>query len=246
MHALLGENGAGKSTLIKVVTGAHQPDCGTIAINGQIVEKLSPSLAHGLGIACIYQQPALFPDLTVAENIGLRLRKEQKPLRPVAWARRDRNALRNFCNALAPTFRQIAKYARLRCPSSSWWKSPARWALRARIVIMDVPTASLTQKEQHLLYAVVRDLRKAGVGVDLYFAPARGNFALADRVTVLRDGESVGTAPGGFDINETDSIRMMVGREVSQIYPPSESAPGEVVLELKNVRLQQFRGSCAT
>ena len=73
VHALLGENGAGKSTLIKIITGAHQPDGGAIIINGERVEKLSPGTSHKLGIACIYQQPALFPDLTVAENIGLRL-----------------------------------------------------------------------------------------------------------------------------------------------------------------------------
>src|SRR4051812_16446537 len=73
IHALLGENGAGKSTLIKIITGAHRPDAGTMAINGEAVSHLTPASAHRLGVACIYQQPALFPDLTVAENIGLRL-----------------------------------------------------------------------------------------------------------------------------------------------------------------------------
>src|SRR5688572_6937808 len=84
IHALLGENGAGKTTLIKIITGAHRPDSGTIQINGQLVENLTPAAAHRLGIACIYQQPALFPDLTVAENIGMRL-EGLGPLRRVQW-----------------------------------------------------------------------------------------------------------------------------------------------------------------
>src|SRR4030095_15056382 len=101
----------------------------------------------------------------------------------------------------------------------------------ARIVIMDEPTASLTQKEQHLLFSVVRDLRASGVGVIYISHRLEEIFALADRVTVLRDGESVGTRPVD-EINEASLIKMMVGREVAAIYPPSESAPGEVVLSL--------------
>ena len=104
----------------------------------------------------------------------------------------------------------------------------------ARIVIMDEPTASLTQKEQHLLFAVVRDLRQSGVGVIYISHRLDEIFQLADRVTVLRDGESVGTNPVD-EINESILIKMMVGREVSSIYPPAESAPGDVVLSLENL-----------
>jgi rhamnose transport system ATP-binding protein len=104
----------------------------------------------------------------------------------------------------------------------------------ARIVIMDEPTASLTQKEQHLLFAVVRDLRASGVGIIYISHRLEEIFALADRVTVLRDGESVGTNTVS-EMTETSLIRMMVGREMTQIYPPGEATPGEVVLALRNV-----------
>src|SRR5215467_3275921 len=87
VHALLGENGAGKSTLIKIITGAHRPDSGTLDIAGERIEQLSPAAAHTLGIACIYQQPALFPDLTVAENIALRL-EPARPFTRVRWNER--------------------------------------------------------------------------------------------------------------------------------------------------------------
>src|SRR6185436_6761752 len=104
----------------------------------------------------------------------------------------------------------------------------------ARIVIMDEPTASLTQREQHLLFAVVKDLRASGVGVIYISHRLEEIFALANRVTVLRDGESVGTNKVN-DINEATLIKLMVGREVSAIYPPPESEAGEVVLSLKNL-----------
>ena len=256
VHALLGENGAGKSTLIKVITGAHQPDGGTIAIRGERVAQLTPSAAHKLGIACIYQQPALFPDLTVAENIGLRLEKTRSFAR-VDWsARRTRAAelLRRIGAEISPD----AEVRSLSMPEQQLVEIACALGSGARIVIMDEPTASLTQKEQHLLFAVVRDLRASGVGVIYISHRLEEIFALADRVTVLRDGESVGTREVsgsriGFansakseirnqkseisppDLTESELIKLMVGREVSSIFPPAESEPGEVVLSLRNL-----------
>ncbi len=232
VHALLGENGAGKSTLIKVVTGAHQPDGGTIEILGQKIEHLSPALTRHYGISCIYQQPALFPDLTVAENIGLRL-EPSKPLRRVDWAGRRTRAA-ELLKRIGANISPESEVRTLSMPEQQLVEIACALGSGARIVIMDEPTASLTQKEQHLLFAVVRDLRKSGVGVIYISHRLEEIFQLADRVTVLRDGQSVGTNAVD-DINENKLIQMMVGREVSHIYPPSESAPGEIVLELRGV-----------
>jgi len=232
VHALLGENGAGKSTLIKIVTGAHQPDAGTIAVAGQLVSGLTPAAAHKLGIACIYQQPALFPDLTVAENIALRL-EPASALRKLNWsarAARARELLQRVGAAIAPD----AEVRSLSMPEQQLVEIACAVGAGARIVIMDEPTASLTQKEQHLLFAVVRELRKSGVGLIYISHRLAEIFTLADRVTVLRDGQSVGTT-SVRDINETALIRMMVGREMTHIYPPSESAPGDVVLSVREL-----------
>jgi len=254
VHALLGENGAGKSTLIKIITGAHQPDGGEIAINGARVEKLSPASTHKLGIACIYQQPALFPDLTVAENIGLRLERAKNFSR-VNWNSRREQA-QKLLQRIGAEISPEAEVRSLSMPEQQLVEIACALGAGARIVIMDEPTASLTQKETHLLFAVVRELRKSGVGVIYISHRLEEIFQLADRVTVLRDGESVGTRivkslnrltvesssdstiqqfNDSTTLTESDLIKMMVGREVSQIYPPSESAPSEIVLALKNL-----------
>ncbi len=233
VHALLGENGAGKSTLIKVVTGAHQPNGGTITLAGQLVADLTPAAARALGIACIYQQPALFPDLTVAENLALRLEATAASAR-IDWTGRRARA-EELLARIGAEISPAAEVRALSMPEQQLVEIACALGSGARIVIMDEPTASLTQKEQHLLFAVVRDLRKNGVGVIYISHRLEEIFALADRVTVLRDGQSVGThAVGGID--EAGLIRLMVGREVAHIYPAAESAPGhEVALSLRAV-----------
>ena len=255
VHALLGENGAGKSTLIKVITGAHQPDGGTMEINGAPVGKMSPAAAHKLGIACIYQQPALFPDLTVAENIGLRL-EPASATRKVNWVER-RTRAEKLLQRIGAEISPEAEVRSLSMPEQQLVEIACALGAGARIVIMDEPTASLTKKEVDLLFAVVRDLRQSGVGVIYISHRLEEIFQLADRVTVLRDGESVGTRNIGRSrgdetqtsqseidqslftsaatLTEGELIKLMVGREVSHIYPPSESAAGEVVLALKNL-----------
>ena len=214
VHALLGENGAGKSTLIKTITGAHHPDGGSMRVAGVDVSNLTPSKARELGIACIYQQPALFPDLTVSENIGLRLKKSGLFSR-VRWTAQREHTV----ELLQQIGAEISPDAVVRTLS---------------MPVMDEPTASLTQKEQLLLFKVVSDLRKKGVGVIYISHRLEEIFTLADRVTVLRDGESVGTYAVD-SLTESAMIKLMVGREMSSIYPPSEGALGATVLKLRGL-----------
>ena len=232
VHALLGENGAGKSTLIKIITGAYQPDTGTIALNGNRVEKLTPASAHKLGIAAIYQQPALFPDLSAAENIALGL-EPPSALRRINWSRRWQQA-RDLLKRVGADIEPHTEVRRLSMPHQQLVEIARALGTGARILIMDEPTASLTQKEVELLFGVIRVLRTQGVGVIYISHRLEEIFAVADRVTVLRDGESVGTHRVS-EIDKAKLIRLMVGREVAAIYPPSESARGEVVLSLSNV-----------
>jgi rhamnose transport system ATP-binding protein len=232
VHALLGENGAGKSTLIKVITGAHQPDAGSIELAGQRVSHLTPASSRRLGVACIYQQPSLFPELTVAENIALRLEPATGTKR-VDWPARRAQA-RALLDRVGAAIAPDTDVRELSMPEQQLVEIACALGAGARIVIMDEPTASLTQKEQHLLFAVVRGLRTSGVGVIYISHRLDEIFALADRVTVLRDGQSVGTSRVD-DIDESKLIHQMVGREVSQIYPPAESVPGDIVLALRGV-----------
>ena len=232
VHALLGENGAGKSTLIKVIAGAHLPDGGTLAIDGQTLGRLNPRAARELGIACIYQQPALFGDLSVAENIALGL-ESPKATRRVDWAGR-RAAAEILLKRVGAEIDPDTEVRQLSMPEQQLVEIAKALGAGAKILIMDEPTASLTQKEVELLLNVVRDLRAQGVGIIYISHRLDEIFAVADRVTVLRDGQSVGTHPVAT-MNEAALIKLMVGREVSAIYPPPEGEPGAVVLSLQNL-----------
>src|SRR5262249_23755338 len=150
VHALLGENGAGKSTLIKVITGAHAPDGGVLQLDGKPLGPLTPALAHRLGIACIYQQPALFPDLTVAENIALRL-EPVTARRRVRWPERRARAAR-LLGRIGAAIDPEAEARTLSMPEQQLVEIACALGAEARIVIMDEPTASLTRHEQALLF----------------------------------------------------------------------------------------------
>ncbi len=232
LHALLGENGAGKSTLIKIITGAHAPDSGEIWVDGQWVKGLDPRKAHRLGVAAIYQQPALFPDLSVAENFALAL-EPPSPFRRVRWALRREQAsqlLRRVGARIDPdTF-----VSELSMPEQQLVEIAKALGAGARVLIMDEPTASLTREEVGTLLGLIRVLKAEGVGIIYISHRLPEIFEVADRITVLRDGASVGTFAAG-DLDESELIRRMVGRALTSEYPPALSEPGEIRLEARGL-----------
>lgn len=232
VHALIGENGAGKSTLVKIITGAVHPDSGVIKVRGRVTHHLDPRASKALGIAAIYQQPALFPDLTVAENIALAL-ESGHAWRRLDWKARRRSAaeLLERAGASIDPERLVAT---LSMPEQQLVEIAKAIGAEARIVIMDEPTASLTEREVESLFAVVARLREQGSGV-IYISHRLEEIAtVADRVTVLRDGQSVATKNIG-EVDRAELIRLMVGRELSSIFPKREIALGETVLELRDL-----------
>ncbi len=230
MHALAGENGAGKSTLIKVITGVVGPDSGTLTIQGAAVDRLSPSQARALGIAAIYQQPPLFPDLTVAENIAFAI--EGSGLwRRVNWKERVNRASDLLDRAgvrLDP--KRIAKT--LSMPEQQIVEIAKAIGANAKIVIMDEPTASLTGNEVENLFGVIGNLREKGTGIIYISHRLEEIAAISDRVTVLRDGKAIETLETS-GTNRSKLIELMVGRPLDAVFPKRPVPTGEEVLELR-------------
>jgi rhamnose transport system ATP-binding protein len=233
VHAVVGENGAGKSTLIKIVTGAVAPDSGTLRVAGRVVEHHNPTQAHALGIAAVYQQPALFPDLTVAENIALAI-ESGSLWRRIDWKARARAAR----EALARAGAEIdpdARVSALSMPEQQIVEIAKAIGARAKILILDEPTASLTDREVKRLFQVIATLRAEGAGIVYISHRIEEIAAIADRVTILRDGETIATCDAK-SLSRAELIRMMVGREIEAIFPKRAVPIGEVALEVRNLR----------
>jgi rhamnose transport system ATP-binding protein len=234
VHAIVGENGAGKSTLIKTITGAVVPDAGEIALDGRVVDWMDPRVAAAAGIAAIYQQPALFPHLSVSENIALRTERG-RTWRVVDWSARRRRAA-ELLDGLEARINPDRLVETLTMPEQQIVEIACVLGAEARIVIMDEPTASLGDAEVASLFHAVAVLKDRGAGVIYISHRLDEIFALADRVTVLRDGESVGTFPAA-NLSRGELIRAMVGRTMADVYPGRELPPSDAkaVLELADV-----------
>jgi rhamnose transport system ATP-binding protein len=220
VHALVGENGAGKSTLIRIITGAETPDDGELHVGGHVYQRMDPATARSLGIAAIYQQPALFPDLTVSENIALTLERLGS-WHPIDWTRRRKGAaeLLDHVGASVDPDRLVAS---LSMPEQQLVEIAKAIGAQARILIMDEPTAALADREVDRLMAVIERLCASGAGIIYISHRLDEVFRIAGRITVLRDGETVKTARTQ-EVSRAELIRMMVGRELTAVYPPSES-----------------------
>jgi rhamnose transport system ATP-binding protein len=232
VHALVGENGAGKSTLIRIITGAETADAGTLTVAGRAVSNMDPAISRALGIAAIYQQPSLFPHLTVAENIALAL--ESGPAwRRVDWAARNAtaSALLQRAGASIDPNRLVET---LSMPEQQIVEIAKAIGAEARILIMDEPTASLTDHEVDKLFEVIGLLRAEGVGVVYISHRLEEVFAIADRVTVLRDGETIATLQAG-EVDRAELIRLMVGRALAAVFPKRTVPLGGVALEVRHL-----------
>ncbi|MEW2523099.1 sugar ABC transporter ATP-binding protein [Actinacidiphila alni] len=231
-HALAGENGAGKSTLIKALAGVHRPDSGTVLLDGAPVVFHGPADARDAGVAVIYQEPTLFPDLSIAENIFV----GRQPRR--SFGRVDHKSVRQ---ATADLFRRLGvdldpdQPARgLSIADQQLVEIAKALSFDARVLIMDEPTAALTGSEVARLFGVVRALRESGAAVLFISHRLEEVFQLCQRVTTLRDGAWIASEPVE-GLTEDDLVRRMVGRDLDELYPKQDAKVGEVALSVRRL-----------
>jgi rhamnose transport system ATP-binding protein len=231
IHALVGENGAGKSTLVKILAGVHQPDSGTIRLDGELTQIQGPAHARSLGIAVVHQEPRLFPDLTVAENVFM----EHAPsgrLRTIDWGA-TRRAAQALFDELDVQLDVGALVRGLSMADQQLIEIAKSLSFDARVLILDEPTASLSAHEVDRLFTIVRRLRDRGVSVLFVSHRLYEVFELSDRATVFRDGRHVVTMATA-ELTTADLVRHMVGRTVS-LFPKVETPIGEVLLEVSDL-----------
>ncbi|MET0743551.1 MAG: sugar ABC transporter ATP-binding protein [Microvirga sp.] len=235
IHALMGENGAGKSTLMKILSGAYQADAGgEIVIDGQTVVIDGPLTARHHGIAIIYQELSLAPNLSVAENMLLGRELKSGPMI-------DRASMEEACKAvldrLGVRFTATTKVSELSMAESQLVEIARALIANSRILVMDEPTTSLSSRETEALFALVRQLRAEGLAI-IYISHRMAEiYELADRVTVLRDGSYVGTLDRA-DLSAERLVRMMVGRDLSSFYKKEHDAHGSrgpVILSVRDM-----------
>jgi len=243
IHALLGENGAGKSTLIKILGGIHLPDAGMIRLDGKPTPIRKVADADRLGIRIIHQELSLAPNLSVAENIylgreprhwgvpGLLDRRKMAAEAQALLARLGMNEIRSLrqpVDRLSIAHQQLVEIARA-------------LSAQARILVLDEPTSSLSEAETEALFTTLKRLRDQGVGIIYISHRLEEIIRLADRITVLRDGKSIGTQSAS-GVNQRNLIRWMVGRDLTEHYPRPTRRPGTPALEVRDLKNSRVHG----
>ena len=231
VHAIVGENGAGKSTLIKIATGVQQPTDGEIHYEGERVVWRNPQEAIRRGVAAVYQDPATFPDLSVAENIFMNHQPHWAISRRIRWRElheRTRDLLQSLNSGIDPR----ASLGRLSAAERQLVEIAKGISVNAKVLILDEPTSTLSRSESDELFRIIGDLRSKGVGIVFISHRLDDIFSVADRVTALRDGAHVGTEDIGA-IDRDKLVQMMVGREVKNLFPKIETTPGEERLRVE-------------
>jgi rhamnose transport system ATP-binding protein len=231
--ALIGENGAGKSTLVKTLTGIYRPDAGTITLNGKPVAFGSPQEAMEAGITAVHQETVMFDELSVAENIYIGRQPTRGLFGRIDWARIESEAEQLFAR-LEVSLPVRARVKDLSVAQRHFVEIARALSQDARVVIMDEPTAALSQREIRELYRIIDQLRSNGTAVIFISHKFDEIFEVADRYTVLRDGNFVaeGSMP---EITEPELVSLMVGRAVHQAYPKATVDIGAPLLEVENL-----------
>ena len=233
VHALIGENGAGKSTLMKVLSGAHRPDAGTMTLGGEPYRPRGPREARAAGVAMIYQELAIAPHLTVEANVMLG--RERSRLGVIGFREHRRLVVEALATLRHPDIRPEAIAGRLSVGARQLVEVARALVSDARVIVFDEPTSSLSEEDSERLFEVIGRLRARGLAIVYISHFLEEVRRVADRYTVLRDGRSVGTgAMSGID--QKGIVGLMVGRELSEMFPRVPHEPGDPILDLSALR----------
>ncbi len=240
VHALMGENGAGKSTLMKIIAGIYEPDSGSFRLKGQEIRLTSPLDALQYGIAMIHQELNLMAYMTVAENIWIR----REPLNGLGFVRHEemRRRTKALFERLDIGIDPDAEVRDLSVANRQMVEIAKAVSYDSDILIMDEPTSALTDREVDHLFKIIRTLKAEGKGIVYITHKMNELFEIADEVSVFRDGKFVGEHPAA-DVTRDEIIKLMVGREITQMFPKQTVPIGEVTLSVRNLALEgRFHG----
>ena len=237
--ALMGENGAGKSTLMNILSGSLQPTSGEIYLKGEKVTVSDPITAKKLGIAKIHQELQIVPELSVAENIFL---GRWKTSGPAVDFKSMKDESKRYLDMLDVKVDPSKKLKDLRIGEQQLVEIAKAISLNSEIIVMDEPTSAISEKEAEKLFTIIRRLRGEGKGIIYITHRMEEVFKIADRLTVMRDGQYIGTV-NAAETCKDEIIKMMVGRDMSEQYPKDPTEKGEVVLEVKNLTYTSPAGS---